>query len=47
MSVSPTDEVYLPSDDAVDCMENIVDIVKLLNYLGFTVHPENSSLTHL
>ena len=39
-----TDDSLLKSDTFSECQDNILDTVKLVDDLGFTVHPEKSVL---
>ena len=42
LSASHIYDSYLQGNDYDDCERNVRDTVKLLNSLGFTVHPEKS-----
>ena len=44
ISVSYIDDSYLQGDDYNDCKQNVLDTIKLFDYLGFVVHPGMSSL---
>ena len=41
-SVSYIDDSYLQGDDYDDCLSNIIDTIKLLDKLGFVIHPSKS-----
>ena len=38
------DDSYLQGDDYVNCLENVIDTVRLLFTLGFVIHPDKSVL---
>ena len=38
------DDSYLQGDDYVNCLENVIDTVRLLVTLGFVIHPDKSVL---
>jgi hypothetical protein len=38
------DDSYLQEDDYVNCLENVIDTVRLLFTLGFVIHPDKSVL---
>lgn len=44
MSASHIDDSYLQGDDYTDCVNNVLATLKLFDSLGFTNHPEKSSL---
>ena len=43
ISVSHIDDSYLQGDDYADCANNVLDTTKLLDGLGFIIHPDKSS----
>ena len=43
ISVSHIDDSYLQGDDYEDCANNVLDTAKLLDSLGFIIHPEKLS----
>ena len=45
LSVSYIDDSYLQADTYEQCVQNVIDTVKLFNNLGFTIHPEKSIFT--
>lgn len=44
LSVSHIDESYLQGDDYADCANNVLATLRLFDLLGFTSHPDKSSL---
>ena len=42
LSVSYIDDSYLQGDDYDDCLSNTIDTIKLLDKLGFVIHPSKS-----
>ena len=48
LSVSYIDDSYLQADTKLyyeQCVQNVIDTIKLFNNLGFTIHPEESIFT--
>ena len=43
ISVSHIDDSYLQGDDYDDCANNVLDTAKLLDGLGFIIHPDKLS----
>ena len=43
ISVSHIDDSYLQGDDYEDCATNVLDTTRLLDDLGFIIHPDKSS----
>lgn len=43
ISVSHIDDSYLQGDDYDDCANNVLDTTRLLDSLGFIIHPDKSS----
>ena len=44
LSVVYVDDSYLQGETFEECLQNITEIVKLLQSLGFTIHPEKPLL---
>lgn len=44
LSASYIDDSYLQGDSFADCERNVMDTILLFDSLGFTIHPEKSSL---
>ena len=44
LSVVYVDDSYLQGETFEECLQNITETVKLLQSLGFTIHPEKSVL---
>ena len=44
LSVSHIDDSYLQGDDYADCANNVLATLRLFDLLGFTCHPDKSSL---
>ena len=40
--VVDVDDSYLQGDDYKDCFSNVLNIIKVLRFLGFTIHPNKS-----
>ena len=42
LSVVDVDDSYLQGDDYKDYFSNVLNIIKVLRFLGFTIHPNKS-----
>ena len=45
LSVKYLDDSLLIGESVIACLDNVIDTIKLLRNLGFTIHPEKSVLT--